>query len=68
MSLRIINWIATTDRIGGQVVILFGSGACANCCLEWFAPDYPILHLNKSGPSLRGLPGKILDVQGRKIV
>ena len=23
--------------------ILFDSGACPNCCPEWFAPDYPIL-------------------------
>ena len=23
--------------------ILFDSGACANCCPEWFAPDYPTL-------------------------
>ena len=48
--------------------ILFDSGACANCCPEWFAPDYPILPLNESAPSLRSLSGKTLDVQGRKIV
>ena len=30
--------------------ILFDSGACANCCPEWFAPDYPILPLNESAP------------------
>ena len=27
--------------------ILFDSGACANCCPEWFAPDYPVLPLNE---------------------
>ena len=48
--------------------ILFDSGACANCCPEWFAPDYPVLPLNESAPSLRSLSGKTLDVQGRKIV
>ena len=48
--------------------ILFDSGACANCCPEWFAPDYPTLPLNESAPSLRSLSGKTLDVQGRKIV
>ena len=48
--------------------ILFGSGACANCCSEWFAPDYPVLPLSESAPSLRSLSGKTLDVQGRKIV
>ena len=48
--------------------ILFDSGACANCCPEWFAPDYPVLPLNESAPSLRSLFGKTLDVQGRKIV
>ena len=48
--------------------ILFDSGACANCCPEWFAPDYPMLPLNESAPSLRSLSGKTLDVQGRKIV
>eukprot|EP00439_Symbiodinium_sp_Y106_P064462 s3510_g10.t1 len=48
--------------------ILFDSGACANCCPEWFAPDYPILPLNESAPSLRSLSGKTLEVQGRKIV
>ena len=41
--------------------ILFDSGACANCCPEWFAPDYPILPLNESAPSLRSLPGKTLE-------
>ena len=35
--------------------ILFDSGACANCCPEWFAPDYPTLPLNESAPSLRSL-------------
>ena len=30
--------------------ILFDSGACANCCPEWFAPDYPTLPLNESAP------------------
>ena len=45
--------------------ILFDSGACANCCPEWFAP---ILPLNESAPSLWSLSGKTLDVQGRKIV
>ena len=44
--------------------ILFDSGACANCCPEWFAPDYPTLPLNESAPSLRSLSGKTLDVQG----
>ena len=48
--------------------ILFDSGACANCCPEWFAPDYPMLPMNESAPSLRSLSGKTLDVQGRKIV
>eukprot|EP00439_Symbiodinium_sp_Y106_P026027 s4489_g3.t1 len=48
--------------------ILFDSGACANCCPEWFAPDYPTLPLNESAPSLWCLSGKTLDVQGRKIV
>ena len=47
--------------------ILFDSGACANCCPEWFAPDYPVSPLNESAPSLRSLSGKTLDVQGRKI-
>ena len=47
--------------------ILFDSGACANCCPEWFAPDYPVLPLNESTPSLRSLSGKTLEVQGRKI-
>ena len=28
--------------------ILFDSGACANCCPEWFAPDYPTLPLNEN--------------------
>ena len=46
----------------------FDSGACANCCPEWFAPDYPVLPLNERAPSLRSLSGKTLDVQGRKIV
>ena len=35
--------------------ILFDSGACANCCPEWFAPNYPTLPLNESAPSLRSL-------------
>ena len=48
--------------------ILFDSGACANCCPEWFAPDYPVLPMNESAPSLRSLSGKTLEVQGRKIV
>ena len=48
--------------------ILFDSGACANCCPAWFTPDYPVLPLNESAPSLRSLSGKTLDVQGRKIV
>ena len=48
--------------------ILFDSGACANCCPEWFAPDYTVLPLNESAPSLRSLSGKALEVQGRKIV
>ena len=48
--------------------ILFDSGACANCCPEWFAPDYPTLPLNESAPLLRSLSGKTLDVPGRKIV
>ena len=48
--------------------ILFDSGACANCCPEWLAPDYPVLPLNESAPSLRSLSRKTLDVQGRKIV
>ena len=48
--------------------ILLDSGACANSCPEWFAPDYPVLPLNESAPSLRSLSGKTLDVQGRKIV
>ena len=48
--------------------ILFDSGACANCCPDWFAPDYPVLPLNENVPSLRSLSGKTLDVQGRKIV
>ena len=39
--------------------ILF-DGACANCCPEWFAPDYPALPLNESAPSLRSLSGKTL--------
>eukprot|EP00439_Symbiodinium_sp_Y106_P045593 s373_g5.t2 len=33
----------------------FDSGACTNCCPEWFAPDYPVLPLNESAPSLRSL-------------
>ena len=48
--------------------ILFDSGACANCCPDWFAPEYPVLPLNESAPSLRSLSGKTQDVQGRKIV
>ncbi|CAE7827922.1 unnamed protein product, partial [Symbiodinium sp. CCMP2456] len=48
--------------------ILFDSRACANCCPEWFAPEYPILPLIENAPSLRRLSGKTLDVQGRKIV
>ena len=48
--------------------ILFDSGACAHCCPEWFAPEYPVLPLNEIAPSLRSLSGKTLDVQGRKIV
>ena len=32
-----------------------------------FAPDYPVLPLNESDPSLRSLSGKTQDVQGRKI-
>ena len=28
--------------------ILFDSGACANCCPEWFVPDYPTLPLNEN--------------------
>ena len=52
----------------GKSWILFDSGACANCCPEWFAPDHPLLPLNESTPSLRSLSGKTLDVQGRKIV
>ncbi|OLP89835.1 hypothetical protein AK812_SmicGene28641 [Symbiodinium microadriaticum] len=43
--------------------ILFDSGACANCC-----PDYPVLPLSESAPSLRSLSGETLEVQGRKIV
>ena len=34
--------------------ILFDSGACANCCPEWFAS----LPLSESAPSLRSLSGK----------
>ncbi|OLP79377.1 hypothetical protein AK812_SmicGene40336 [Symbiodinium microadriaticum] len=26
----------------------FDSGACANCCPEWFTPEYPVLLLNES--------------------
>ena len=26
--------------------ILLDSGACANCCAEWLAPDYPVLPLS----------------------
>ena len=37
--------------------ILFDSGACANCCPEWFAPGYPVLPLNEGAPSLRSLSG-----------
>ena len=49
----------------GKSWILFDSGAC---CPEWFAPDYPVLPLSESAPSLRSLSGKALEVQGRKIV
>ena len=38
--------------------ILFDSGACANCCPERFAPDYPTLPLNESAPSLSELVWK----------
>ena len=48
--------------------ILSDSGACANCCPGWFAPDYPVSPLNGSAPSLRSLSGKTLEVQGRQIV
>ncbi|CAE7288670.1 unnamed protein product, partial [Symbiodinium sp. KB8] len=40
----------------------------SNCCPEWLAPNFPVLPLNESAPSLRSLSGKTLDVQGRKIV
>ena len=55
-------------RTGRQVVDFVDGGACANCCPEWFAPDYPVLPLNESAPSLRSLSGKTLDLQGQKIV
>ena len=50
-----------------KIWILSDRGACANSCSEWFAPDYPVLPLSESAPSLRSLSGKALDVQGRKI-
>ena len=49
-----INWVVTTDwssftcLVVDKSWILFDSGACANYCPEWVAPDYPVLPLNES--------------------
>ena len=33
--------------------ILFDSGACASCCPEWFASDYPTVPLKEECPLLK---------------
>ena len=53
-----------TDRSG----ILFNGGACASCCPERFASDYPSAPLKEESPKLKRLFGKTLEVLGRRMV
>ena len=36
-------WFHMQARLVDKTLILFDSGACAKCCPEWFAPEYPVL-------------------------
>ena len=49
-------------------MILFDSGAAANCCPKKFAPEWPLLPITGTKPPLRSVTGQPLKIYGRKLV
>ena len=60
--------VASVGQGNDETWILFDSGAAANSCPPDFAPEFPLLQLDKRAPPLKSISGQTLNIYGRKLV